>query len=687
MKLLCSFGGKILPRPSDRKLRYVGGETRILRIRKDITWDELKQRTLTIYPEPHSIKYQLPGEDLDALVSVSCDEDVQNMMEECSVIDDGGSQKLRVFLVSNNELDDSQLVRENVDGYSDIQYVVAVNGMDFGSRRNSIGVGSQLGNNLDELLGLSVGRETSQVAPSRAFETNSLGNQARTINREQPEWNSPRAIQRTDTADEKVIVPTSNRAPVAENVVPNPILEHTVPREAPNKTVVQKKIGPDKYNSPGPDDVLQTDTQLNKETSIQKISESTKTQSFDEGKTVASDPNNVLSEEASAVSATVEKGNLVIPTKNSEKTHEDIKNSMPPNADTEAYTKDISYEPDVIPQPIFHSERIHREQAELNRWSKSDDSCGPQFLMTHSRSDVSQQITDSVHKLTESSATKEITNSSKHTAHDTDDIDKNELNHKAEMKAAVDDESTLTPLEIHQRKMNEKNESARFRGGAGTSERGDILIDINDRFPHELLSDIFKAAESSVGVVTHTPGLSVNMFNHEPKHWSFFQNLARGDSRKDVSLMDQDHPTFSSSLAKFGDDGGPVDYGYMPFEAGATAADQRRLPDTMNLPSDYDISQTNGIESLQSNHQISSRPSGSDHLVLLGYEQFFWGLISFNCILFKIFFFFFVHVKDAKRAIQPAGVPLVDFSVEDRSSLQVWCPLKLNFKILPIYRK
>lgn len=83
MKVLCSFGGKILPRPSDRKLRYVGGETRIICIRKDISWQELKQKILDIYDQTHVIKYQLPGEDFDALVSVSCDEDLQNMLEEC----------------------------------------------------------------------------------------------------------------------------------------------------------------------------------------------------------------------------------------------------------------------------------------------------------------------------------------------------------------------------------------------------------------------------------------------------------------------------------------------------------------------------------------------------------------------------------------------------------------------------
>ncbi|KAI3455808.1 hypothetical protein Pfo_012471 [Paulownia fortunei] len=829
LKLLCSFGGKILPRPSDRKLRYVGGETRMLRISKDISWEELQQKTLTIYNEPHSIKYQLPGEDLDALVSVSSDEDLQNMMEECKVLDDGGSQKLRMFLSSNNDLDDSQLGLESSEGDSDIQYVVAVNGMDFGSRRNSIGVESHLGNNLDELLCLSVERQTGQVAvslaaggiahpevvspspnqssqmelpsSSHAFEVNSLGYQVQTINHEQPEWHSSRAFNQVGilpTADEKIIVPPSvrfqydygsrpsNHAPVAQNLVPNPILGHIVPHETPdvgqpygssnakvpgvsgleiqveNKTIVQKKIESHKDHSPGKD-IPRMDAQMNKESSIQKISDSTKVHSLDDGNAVSSrlydvsSLNNTKPEEASAVSAAPDKGTLAIPTKISEKNHEDIRNYVPPNivqeeemnkfdvndhsstpgfmpvhSDSEAYTKDISYEPDFLPQRLFRSERIHREQAGLNRLSKSDDSSGPQLLMAHSRSDVSQQITESVDKLTDWNVTanlEKVNAFAKSTCMDTrpseeklkeshkltgdvDDIsamtssfcDKNKSNQKVEVNAAVapiavtsgmnfpmtnqgtseypQDESALTPREIHQNKMNEKaNEGKLYivgrgdipfavasqskpRFGAATPEHGDILIDINDRFPHDFLSDIFskaRTAESSAGV---TPlrgdgaGLSVNMTNHEPKHWSFFQNLAQDDSRKDVSLMDQDHLTFSSSQAKIGEDAS-MDYGYPPFEAGAVAADhvdsssnlgadnQRQSsgpvrPDTMNLPSDYDISQTTGIQSLQFSHPMNSRTAGSDN-------------------------------EDGKKAIQPSGFPLVDFSLGDfdPSTLQI----------------
>lgn len=139
-KFLCSFGGKILPRPSDGKLRYVGGQTRMIRISKEISWQEFVQRISTVYTQAHTIKYQLPGEDLDALVSVSCDEDLQNMMEEYSVLDSGeGSQKLRIFLFSPGDCDDMHFGLGNIEGDSEIQYVVAVNGMDIGSGKISGG--------------------------------------------------------------------------------------------------------------------------------------------------------------------------------------------------------------------------------------------------------------------------------------------------------------------------------------------------------------------------------------------------------------------------------------------------------------------------------------------------------------------------------------------------------------------
>ncbi|CAL9067882.1 unnamed protein product [Musa banksii] len=159
MKFLCSFGGKILPRPSDGKLRYVGGNTRIIRISRDISWEEFMQKTMAVYSRPHTIKYQLPGEDLDALISVSCDEDLQNMMEEYNVLEGGeGSQKLRLFLITPDDVDDVHFSLGSADGDSEIHYVVAINDIDLGSGKSSYGHGlaSTSTSDLDQLLNLNV---------------------------------------------------------------------------------------------------------------------------------------------------------------------------------------------------------------------------------------------------------------------------------------------------------------------------------------------------------------------------------------------------------------------------------------------------------------------------------------------------------------------------------------------------
>ncbi|KAF9606339.1 hypothetical protein IFM89_025007 [Coptis chinensis] len=146
-KFLCSFGGKILPRPSDGKLRYVGGETRIINIRQNLSWGELVKKTSEICNQPHIIKYQLPGEDLDALISVSSDEDLQNMLEEYNGLERIDGQRLRLFLISTNESESpsSFEARAAEQGSSEYEYVVAVNGvMDPSPRKGSNGLLGQI---------------------------------------------------------------------------------------------------------------------------------------------------------------------------------------------------------------------------------------------------------------------------------------------------------------------------------------------------------------------------------------------------------------------------------------------------------------------------------------------------------------------------------------------------------------
>ncbi|XP_022950863.1 uncharacterized protein LOC111453836 [Cucurbita moschata] len=107
VRFMCSFGGNILPRPHDNQLRYVGGETRIVAVQRSTTFSyflaKLAKITGTINM---NIKYQLPNEDLDALISVSTDEDVENMMDEYDRLvqnHDPKSDRLRLFLFPRGE--------------------------------------------------------------------------------------------------------------------------------------------------------------------------------------------------------------------------------------------------------------------------------------------------------------------------------------------------------------------------------------------------------------------------------------------------------------------------------------------------------------------------------------------------------------------------------------------------------
>ncbi|KAL3819539.1 hypothetical protein ACJIZ3_005444 [Penstemon smallii] len=106
VKFLCSFSGNILPRPQDGKLRYVGGETRIVSVPREISYQELMCKMRELYEGTTVLKYQQPDEDLDALVSVVNDDDVTNMMEEYDKLGSGdGFTRLRIFLFANNYTD------------------------------------------------------------------------------------------------------------------------------------------------------------------------------------------------------------------------------------------------------------------------------------------------------------------------------------------------------------------------------------------------------------------------------------------------------------------------------------------------------------------------------------------------------------------------------------------------------
>ncbi|KAL2932183.1 putative medium-chain specific acyl-CoA dehydrogenase 2 mitochondrial [Bienertia sinuspersici] len=161
---MVSFGGKIIPRPHDNQLRYVGGDTRIVAVNRSITFSLLlsKLSKLLSNAVDFTVKYQLPNEELDALITVSTDEDVENMMEEFDRLSLSSSEKiprLRLFLFppnSDEELSRSSSIVSLLDGSRKREswFLDALNGGSVGLERNKSEASSIVSEVPDYLFGL-----------------------------------------------------------------------------------------------------------------------------------------------------------------------------------------------------------------------------------------------------------------------------------------------------------------------------------------------------------------------------------------------------------------------------------------------------------------------------------------------------------------------------------------------------
>ncbi|OVA03652.1 Phox/Bem1p [Macleaya cordata] len=122
VKFLCSHGGKILPRPPD----------------------ELMKKLNSLANGDMALKYQVIPEDLDILVSVTCEEDLHHMFNEYDRWDvrsseNGGTPRLRAFLFPSNQiLTDNQTVPNNIERLDiEQRYIDAINGNSSNMKRTS----------------------------------------------------------------------------------------------------------------------------------------------------------------------------------------------------------------------------------------------------------------------------------------------------------------------------------------------------------------------------------------------------------------------------------------------------------------------------------------------------------------------------------------------------------------------
>lgn len=691
LKVLCSFGGRILPRPSDGKLRYAGGETRIIRINKEITWKELWQKATAIYDEACAIKYQLPGEDLDALVSVSSDEDLLNMMEECNVLEDGeGSKKLRMFLFSLEDLDDAHFSLVNSECDSEMKYVVAVNGMDIGSRKGSAlrGLASSSGNNLNDLDALNVDRDTNRAATdfvgtsnsslpgfivplretestnsilptsSKVYETTLHSYHGQTVHQNQEKQHQSQFSYNVPSSyytPSETSVPQSSYEPVSDQKgAEGKSLDSSgalgaKPQEMDARQNVDGIILPESENKNmfANEHVVPSQAHSDKTKTNFLVEESSMAPKLDRELSSNALKGQGKPEEPVQVSKPLDTLIPEPPICNSNEYLNSGSVPVPDPINSESGSTDLSYYGFSNPPPrVFRSEWIPREQSELHgRISKSDDSRSSQLLVNQSQANASQQDIDAssvenLHKGNADISSELPTSTVQPFPQDHETVDnglittqKVKLRNPLDVQGAVQESHILKteteqqlklpavgredPVEHSEDSMIDWVDGIGSRAVANdahghlqpltstgngeelnsvsTTRQGDILIDINDRFPCDLLSDIFSKAvlsdsSSDFGLLQKdNAGLSVNIENHDPKRWSFFQRLAGDEfARRDVSLIDQDHVAYSSGLTKLEEET-PLAYDFVPMKR------DRVPPSHMGVQDNHGEDDQNGI--------------------------------------------------------------------------------------------
>ncbi|GAB4840333.1 hypothetical protein Ancab_021100 [Ancistrocladus abbreviatus] len=140
LRLMCSYGGHIVPRSHDKSLCYVGGETRIVVVDRNSSLPELLSRLSKILLDGRSftLKYLLPNEDLDSLITVSTEEDLENMLDEYDRLIANSSpskpSRIRLFLFPTKPETASSLIGPILDGSnkSEDWFLSVLNGTDDG---------------------------------------------------------------------------------------------------------------------------------------------------------------------------------------------------------------------------------------------------------------------------------------------------------------------------------------------------------------------------------------------------------------------------------------------------------------------------------------------------------------------------------------------------------------------------
>ncbi|GLU23116.1 hypothetical protein SLE2022_391450 [Rubroshorea leprosula] len=173
VRVMCSFGGKIVPRPHDNQLRYVGGDTRIVALNRSITFSGFLSKLSKLSGISNvNVKYQLPNEDLDALISVTTEEDLENMMDECDRLaqnQNPRSARLRLFLFSKGDDSRTSSISSLLDGSTNREhwFFDALNSGGAGSGSGLVRVRSEVSSIVSEVPDYLFGLDNSDESQPR----------------------------------------------------------------------------------------------------------------------------------------------------------------------------------------------------------------------------------------------------------------------------------------------------------------------------------------------------------------------------------------------------------------------------------------------------------------------------------------------------------------------------------------
>ncbi|XP_071689884.1 protein PAL OF QUIRKY-like [Rutidosis leptorrhynchoides] len=231
LRLMCCNGGHIVPRPHDKTLCYIGGETRMISVESNITLLDLTQRLSKTLIQQSSqttsftIKYQLPSEDLDSLISVTTDEDLENMIEEYERLTSssstavGKSSRLRLFIFPNNPESVNSIgsILEN-SAKSDDWFVNALNGTNSGFSNTSSGNNCLL--NLDDDDGDNIlpPEKTSNYKNAIGVDMNSSGQDVHSVPNS-PMLDTTSSFGSASSTPSLSNLPPTSSAPVMDSVL------------------------------------------------------------------------------------------------------------------------------------------------------------------------------------------------------------------------------------------------------------------------------------------------------------------------------------------------------------------------------------------------------------------------------------------------------------------------------------